>query len=337
MDTSINILSLVNHLYNTKASAFNLKSIDSILLKGSVLLRKIYTMRNSLRDSDGYQDTEAYQIDEIPKTMQLTGTVAHEAQVITAARVLENCKEEEPETQSESVTQQNSTYQSDSKGNYKYAFGSRVKMEEEFDKGLGIVGTNKLNPVPNQRKSTGFSSDASESSKPKATAKKTAPASKPSSSKAAKPPKTKPMSREEKLEELKKAPTPEVKEYTPIEVELINQKAKLEKEFNLVAKEERKLEMLKKKRNELFSNPFKNIKEPSADDIKKSRKRKSKNEFDGRFFADASQEMFEDDEKEEAKMHSIQEAKEEEDDEYEQIGKGMRTGLSIEGKEDCPL
>lgn len=36
---------------------------------------------------------------------------------------------------------------------------------------------------------------------------------------------------------------------------------------------------------------------------------------------------------EEDNMHSIQEAKEEEDDENDHIGKGMRTGLSIEDDE----
>ena len=47
--------------------------------------------------------------------------------------------------------------------------------------------------------------------------------------------------------------------------------------------------------------------------------------------------MFDEEEVEEqnkeigTKMHSIQEMKEEDED-YEQIGKGMRTGLSIEGR-----
>ena len=47
------------------------------------------------------------------------------------------------------------------------------------------------------------------------------------------------------------------KDRTPLEIELENQKLKVEKEFGLVNKEETKLEAIKKKRKELFSNPFK--------------------------------------------------------------------------------
>lgn len=182
VDLSINVLSFAKHWYDTKASAFNFKSIDSILIKGNLLIRKIFTMRNSLRDTDGYEDSDSYQIDEIPKTVMMTASVEHEAQVITAARILENSKDDDINDEiSENSNQQNITAQSDSKGNYRYAFGSRVKMEEEFDKGLGIVGTNKLNQ--GQNKSTGFgSANPSESSKPKtATKQKTTPAPKPAS------------------------------------------------------------------------------------------------------------------------------------------------------------
>lgn len=69
--------------------------------------------------------------------------------------MLESCQDEE---ESKIETQQNTTQQSENKTAYRYAFGSRVKQDEEFDKGLGVIGigsgVKKQEPKPETRQST---------------------------------------------------------------------------------------------------------------------------------------------------------------------------------------
>lgn len=235
-------------------------------------------MRNAVSDSDGYEDPDSYQVDEVPKTLLYATTVPYLAQVITASRVAETSKEEE----SQGESQPNTSFQSENKTNYKYAFGSRVKMEEEFDKGLGIVGVGR--GTANQKKSTGFSNHTSSSEQPKTVKKKVASGAKgvKKVTKSSKPSVPKPPVQTIEEEEKRPPTSSGRKEHTPVEIELVNQKAKLEKELNLVAKEEQKLEMLRKKRKELYSNPFKHIKDPTKEETKKGKKKKGIEGFDGK-------------------------------------------------------
>ena len=89
----------------------------------------------------------------------------------------------------------------------------------------------------------------------------------------------------ESEEEEKKRPIVEQRGYTQVEKDLVSQKSKLDKELSLVQKEEQKLEMLRKKRKDLFNNPFKNIKEPTPEEIKERRKieERKKGKFDGKY------------------------------------------------------
>lgn len=64
---------------------------------------------------------------------------------------------------------------------------------------------------------------------------------------------------------------------------LNNQKLKLERDLAAIAKEEQKLEMLRKKRQELYSNPFKHLKEEdSKKPAKKGKKRTELDDLDGK-------------------------------------------------------
>ena len=89
----------------------------------------------------------------------------------------------------------------------------------------------------------------------------------------------------ESEEEEKKQPA-EPRDYSQAEKDLVNQKSKLDSQLNLVKKEEQKLEILRKKRKDLFNNPFKDIKEPSTEEIKEKRKREArkKGQFHGNYF-----------------------------------------------------
>jgi small-conductance mechanosensitive channel len=210
-------------------------------------------MRNSLRDTDGYEDPDAYQIDEVPKTLQYVTTVPQSIQVITVERVLENCQDGE-ETKIE--TQQNTSQQSENKTAYRYAFGSRVKLDEEFDKGLGVVGigsgASKQEPKPDTRQNT------RQSTKPKTTKKRISGAPKPI--KMTQKQDAVPPEEEEKKIGIPSAPLSVKKEYTSAEKDYINKKSKLDQQKkNLVTKEEDKLEIIRKRRKELFSSPFKHI------------------------------------------------------------------------------
>jgi hypothetical protein len=124
INLSINIHSFVKHCYTSKTSSFNFKSLDQILIKGNILVRKIFTMNNSLADTDGYADPDAYKIDEIPKSINYTAAVSYCAQVITASRVGEVNNESATDIE---TTSENTTFQSENRTGYKYAFGSRVK------------------------------------------------------------------------------------------------------------------------------------------------------------------------------------------------------------------
>ena len=117
-----------------------MRSIDAITLKGDLLIRKIFTMRNSIEDSDGYYDPETIQIDDIPKTVQFTPSLDYIGQVITADRIVDSSDAQEEENKIRSTQE---SFSSENRTGYKYAFGTRVKEDEEFDKGLGIVGMNK--------------------------------------------------------------------------------------------------------------------------------------------------------------------------------------------------
>jgi len=266
-----------------------MRSIDSILLKGDIMVRKIFTMRNSLGDSDGYNDPGTLQIDEVPKTLQFPPTVNFIGQVITVTRVLENSSTESSNAETDE-TKQNTTqgsFQSENKNNYKYAFGSRVKSEEEFDKGLGVVGFNKDSLNQQKRVPTAPKQTPSGSQKRTTAPVKTTEANKLNKKKAPlnKPPKGI-LKTEQKptnvQEELKEPNQPIKKDASQIEIELHNQKLKLEKELGLIAKEEQKLEMLRKKRKDLYSNPFKHIKELDSKEIQEKRKaeNKKKNEVE---------------------------------------------------------
>lgn len=123
-------------------------------------------MRNSIEDSDGYRDPDSLSIDEVPKTMQFAPTLEYQSQVITVERV-DNSEETPTEDQDESkVNSTQESFQSQNKTGYKYAFGSRVKEEDDFDKGLGIVGMNKQT-MNQKRNNTATSSKKSESDMPR--------------------------------------------------------------------------------------------------------------------------------------------------------------------------
>lgn len=254
VNISINVLSFVKHCYQSKSNSFNFRSLDSIMLKGHMLVRKIFTMRDSLQDSDMYEDPDSYRIDEVPKTLQYASTVPYVAQVITSSRVAESNSESTEDTKSES--EQNTTQQSERNTKYKYAFGSRVKNEESFDKGLGVIGVGrttdqKFAPADDRI-------NTSESNRSKATKKRTTGGLK--SSKIPKKVVGKvPKPKDYPEEEIKSVPVSAKKEYTEIEKDHINQKSKLDQQKNLISKEEDKLEIIRKKRKELFSNPFKHI------------------------------------------------------------------------------
>ncbi|CAI2384210.1 unnamed protein product [Moneuplotes crassus] len=319
MNLSINIKSFINHCYNTKKSSFNYKSLDSISIKGNLMIKKMFTMNNSLLDTEGYADPESFKVDEIPKTMNYAPNVPYVAQVITANRILET---EGGLEESKIEEDQNTTFQSESSTKYKYAFGSRVKTEEDFDKGLGIIGVGRTGSA--KKRLTGSSlNEETKKSKPKTTKKRMNVASKIDNKPPKRPPKkaakTDPRPPMEHFEEEKKATEiPVKKDRTPLEIELENQKLKLEKQFKMVSKEEDKLESIKKKRKELFSNPFSKIK---AQDPPKKSKPKDFND-------DLMNEL--DMEEEKDPMHSIKE----EDEELEQYSRHMRTGSSIEDDED---
>jgi len=97
-------------------------------------------MNNSLSDTEGYEDPEAYKIDEVPKSLNYSPVVPYAAQVITVGRILDLNGEKEDE---KSEGEPNTTFQSERSTKYKYAFGSRVQTEKDFDKGLGVIGVGR--------------------------------------------------------------------------------------------------------------------------------------------------------------------------------------------------
>lgn len=218
------------------------------------MIKKIFTMNNSLEDSNGYEDPDAFKIEEVPKTMNFHPTVEYIGQVITPDRILGLQSDLE---ESKIIEEQNSTFQTEksSKGTkYKYAFGSRVKEDQDFDKGLGVIGVGRTGSA--KKRNTDYSQKRA---KPKMRKKKNNVASR-IDNKPPKRPAKKPAPEPEEVYEKQKQESSVKKDRTPLEIELANQKLKLEKQFNVVTKEEEKLEAIKKRRKDLFSNPFKNIK-----------------------------------------------------------------------------
>lgn len=267
-------------------------------------------MNNSIADTDGYSDPNAYKIDEIPKSINYAASVPYCAQLITAARVNETSNDTSVEVE---TSEENTTFQSENRTGYKYAFGSRVKENDDFDNGLGIVGVGRTGSSQAKKRATNYEETKEPKTKSSITKKKTLPAKIPKGPKRiTKAPKEETKTPEAAEEEEKTPFQSERKDRTPIEIELINQKAKLEKEFNLVEREEQKLEMLRQKRKELYKNPFKHIKE-----VKPQPKKK-------REFTD---DMF-DDEEDNQKFGVI-----EEDENEDQYSRHMRTGSSIEDDE----
>lgn len=284
VNIAINLKDFAKHCYNTKSSSFNYRSLDCIILKGHMLVRKIYTMRNSLRDTDGYEDPESYQVDEIPKSIAYTASIPQGAQVITVERVLENCKENGTE-KAEVESQQNTTFQSENRTNYKYAFGTRVKADEEFDKGLGIIGMGKSGQsfkraTPNK--------ETTAMGRPKMIKKKspyTEPMGAPkvakpaigvrNGKKAATGPKTASKGSAKK-DPYKPPMSTKKKVATAMDKHIRDQREKMEKELRKVSSEEQKLEILRKKRQELYQDPFKKVKEQSKEEVKNSGKKPKK-------------------------------------------------------------
>lgn len=213
-------------------------------------------MNNSLGDTDGFEDPDAYKIDEVPKTLNYSPSVPYAAQVITVSRILDLSGGNEDVKWK---TEPNVTFQSEKSTEYKYAFGSRVQTEKGFDKGLGVIGVGRGGIAQSR------ATDYSQNQDPvniKSKTKQRAPGTQKAKKKVLnKGPISKPKRDENPyIEEEKKEPQSSAKkDRTPLEIELENQKHKVEKQFNLVNKEENKLEAIKQKRKKLFSNPFKVI------------------------------------------------------------------------------